>query len=188
MNAPGPRDGSARPRSHRLPGTARAGRRADCCTNGLIENVGPSSWGEYMYTAAGSWLMTASYFASASNARRSAWSSLDHSSSTEELSRLGARSMRTPTSEAVAPKRYRLNPAPAERLRGHHPRGRGRPKAAPCSGSTLGSAQRDRVDQVRVAQLPQRLAFDQPHALARQTEHLAGLPKGERLAVLQAVA
>jgi hypothetical protein len=47
---------------------------------------------------------------------------------------------------------------------------------------------RHRVDQVRVAQLPQRLALDQSDPLAAEPEHLAGLAQAERLTVLEPVA
>src|SRR6476619_7244092 len=49
-------------------------------------------------------------------------------------------------------------------------------------------AQGHRVDQVRVAQLAQRLTLDQAYALARQAEHLTRLAQAERLPVLEPVA
>jgi len=55
----------------------------------------------------------------------------------------------------------------------------------PCRSDL--AAERHRVDQVRVAQLTQRLSLDQPNAFTRQTEHLAGLAQAERLTVLEAV-
>src|SRR5438093_4701510 len=69
-------------------------------------------------------------------------------------------------------------------------------RAAPRSGAALrgrpslggSAAERHRVDQVRVAELPQRLPLDQPHTLAGKTEHLAGLPEAQGLPVLEAVA
>jgi len=47
---------------------------------------------------------------------------------------------------------------------------------------------RDCGDQVRVAQLAERLALNEPDALARQAEHLARLAQRERLAILQPVS
>src|SRR5438067_9843128 len=67
-------------------------------------------------------------------------------------------------------------------------RGRARGPASTTTSTPARLPQGDGVDEVRVAQLPQRLAFDQPDALARQTEHLAGLPKRQRLPVLEPVA
>src|SRR6266511_893177 len=44
------------------------------------------------------------------------------------------------------------------------------------------------ADLLRVAELPERLALDQPHALAGKAEHLPGLPERQRPARVQAVA
>src|SRR6266516_6726614 len=57
------------------------------------------------------------------------------------------------------------------------------------SGLLGGSAaEGDRVDQVGVAELPERLTLDQPDALPGQPQDLPGLAEAQRLPVLQSVA
>src|SRR5688572_27539147 len=131
--------------------------------------------------AAGSCSSRFVYFASVSNNRRSASrrrasrAPMSRTASVAVSSTWGISALRRRTEARKRTRAQRRRPA----------RWAGR-RAFMQGASEL--AERHRVDQVRVAQLPQCLTLDQTHPLTGETQHLAGLAQAEWLAVLEPVA